>query len=102
MLSNLKEALEKRAVIFCVLLIFIVVFPFVILRWLHAIAFNVDKAWDISKAMDRAANVLCNGNWQEMISTRAGRSMQEGRTWACILCKLLDKLEKDHCLKSKG
>ncbi len=96
-----KDGLERRLILFGIMLFVILVFPLAILRWTGAIVTNAEKAWNISKAFDRAGNVLLNGDWREMISTRAGRSMKEGRTWACVLCRLLDKVDPNHCEESK-
>lgn len=50
--------------------------------------------------LDEAGNTLTGGDPGETISSRAGKAMQEGRAWGCILCKFLNWFQKDHCLKS--
>lgn len=60
------------------------------------------RAWHIAIALDQLANATTGGNEDETISSRAGRLQREGRGWACVLCKLLDWLQKDHCSKSIG
>lgn len=54
----------------------------------------------ISKGFDQLANAATGGHEDETISSRAGRLKKEGRGWACVLCKLLDKLDPNHCEKS--
>lgn len=97
-----KPAIIKRVVLLVIIAVVVLVFPLAILRWLTMVVYNTDKAWNTSKAFDRTGNVLANGDWQEMISTRAARAMKEGRTWGCILCGILDWMEKDHCEDSVG
>jgi hypothetical protein len=50
--------------------------------------------------LDRALNVAWGGSSDETLSSRAGKRMKEGKRWACVLCKLLNLLQEDHCLKS--
>jgi hypothetical protein len=33
----------------------------------------------------------------EYLSARANRVQKEGRVWACVLCRLLDRIEPGHC-----
>jgi hypothetical protein len=40
------------------------------------------------------------GNEDETISSRAAKAKLQGKRWGCVLCKLLDKLDKNHCEKS--
>jgi hypothetical protein len=52
-------------------------------------------------ALDQLANVaVLNGDEDETISSNAGKSMARGKRWACILCRLLDLFESDHCAKA--
>jgi len=52
--------------------------------------------------IDIGFNVFAfGGSPYETISSRVGRQRDEGRRWACIFCKLLDKLDPQHCAKSK-
>lgn len=60
------------------------------------------RAVRIAIAYDQLGNTMTGGNEDETISSRAGRLRKEGRGWACVLCKLLDWLKKDHCEKSIG
>lgn len=55
----------------------------------------------IALGFDQLANAATGGNEDETISTRAGRLRKEGRGWACVLCKLLDWLDPQHCDKSR-
>lgn len=60
------------------------------------------RAWKISISYDQLGNTMTGGNEDETISSRAGRLKKEGRGWACVLCKLLNWLQKDHCENSIG
>lgn len=54
-------------------------------------------------AADALLNTILGGLPDETISARAARAQQAGRRWGCILCRLLDRLEQDHCaLSLKG
>lgn len=46
--------------------------------------------------LDVMTNRLFNGRI-ETISSRAGRARASGRTWGCILCRLLDDIDPGHC-----
>lgn len=61
-----------------------------ILRWLLNWAILADE-W---------LNTLTLGDPGETVSSRAGKAMLRKVLWACILCKLLDLAQKDHCLKA--
>ncbi len=56
----------------------------------------------IAIAFDQLMNAATGGSEDETISSRAGRLQKEGRGWACVLCKVLDKLQKNHCNDSIG
>ncbi len=60
------------------------------------------KYLGIAIAIDRAANASLNGDYNETISSRAHRAMQNGKKWGCILCKFLNLFQKDHCSRSAG
>ena len=46
---------------------------------------------------DEVGNTLTGGSPNETISSRAGKAQLAGKRWGCILCGLLDKIQKDHC-----
>lgn len=56
----------------------------------------------IAIAFDQLVNAATGGSEDETISSRAGRLRKEGRGWACVLCMVLDALDKNHCDKSIG
>ncbi len=60
------------------------------------------RFWRVVIAHDQAANAAFGGSEDETISSRAGRAQRRGDRWACILCKLLDRLDSGHCEKSIG
>ena len=72
-----------------------------LLGMLYAIFSNPTKAWRISVATDRQANAVFNGSDKETISSRAYRGMTQGNKGWCVLCKILNLLDKDHCEKAK-
>ena len=50
--------------------------------------------------LDEFGNTVTGGDPGETISSRAGKAMQEGKTWGCVLCRFLNLFQKNHCLKS--
>ena len=50
--------------------------------------------------IDEGFNVLMGGDANETMSSRAGKAQNNGRVWACVLCRFLDVFQKDHCEKS--
>jgi hypothetical protein len=60
------------------------------------------RAWRLAIAYDQLANTAFGGSEDETISSRAGRARREGRRWACLLCRLLDAIDPDHCDRSIG
>lgn len=55
-------------------------------------------------AIDQLANTVLAGNPDETISSRAHKavlkSRQTGKTWGCVLCRILDLVDPNHCAKS--
>lgn len=60
------------------------------------------KQWALNVliALDQLANAIALGSPDETVSSRAGKAMLKGEAWGCVLCKLLNLLQRDHCLKS--
>lgn len=51
---------------------------------------------------DIGFNVLIfAGSPYETISSRVGKRRDKGERWACVLCKLLDRINKQHCATSQ-
>ena len=50
---------------------------------------------------DQAVNtVFFLGDPDETISRRAGRAMNKGSLWGCVLCQILDAIDPRHCHKA--
>lgn len=57
--------------------------------------------WNVLISVDQLANTLCGGDPDETISSRTGKYVRRGRGWfPCHLCKLLNVLQKEHCIRS--
>lgn len=67
---------------------------------LLAIISGSNRAWLIAKSFDQLGNATTGGSEDELISSRAGKARKRGEKWACVLCKLLDQIDTDHCEKS--
>jgi hypothetical protein len=63
---------------------------------------NVVKRFGLNLliVLDELGNTLILGSPDETISSRAAKAMLAGKQWGCILCKLLDLVQRDHCLQS--
>lgn len=53
--------------------------------------------WNVLIGIDQTINAAFAGDPDETISSRAGKEARSGKRWACVLCRLLDFFEKDHC-----
>lgn len=73
-----------------------------LVRYLWTVLTNPSRAWRIAIGFDQLVNVAANGHEDETISSRAARVRDEGGRWGCVLCKWLDKLDPNHCDKSRG
>ena len=51
-------------------------------------------------AIDQLLNALLNGDEDETLSSRLGKDARRGRYVGCVLCKLLDLIDKNHCEKA--
>lgn len=67
---------------------------------LLAIISGSTRAWTLAKSYDQLANAAFGGHEDELISSRAAKASKRGERWACVLCKLLHLLDKNHCEKS--
>ena len=75
-------------------------FPVLMLWWLVLILSGSRRAWRLAVAHDQLWNVPWGGSEDETISSRAAKAMRRGDRWGCVLCKLLDRIDPDHCLKN--
>lgn len=71
-----------------------------LVRYGWAVFTSPRRAWRIAVGFDQLGNVAANGNEDETVSSRAGKAARAGRRWACVLCRLLDRLDPGHCEKS--
>lgn len=56
--------------------------------------------WNTLLSLDQLVNTLAGGDPDETISSRADKAQKAGKVWGCVLCRLLSKLQKDHCQRS--
>jgi hypothetical protein len=71
------------------------------LGWMFvSVVFNSSRAWRLAVSFDQLANTAFGGHEDETISSRAGKAARKGKPWACVLCRLLDWFEPDHCEKN--
>ena len=51
-------------------------------------------------ALDQFVNALLGGYADETISYRSAVARDRGERWGCVLCKVLEWFEEDHCYKT--
>lgn len=56
--------------------------------------------WNFLVLLDEFGNTLTGGDPGETISSRAGKAMNEGRRWGCVLCRFLNLFQKNHCARA--
>jgi hypothetical protein len=64
---------------------------------LAAVVGNSARAWRLAVSYDQLANTAFGGSEDETISSRAGKAARKGKRWGCVLCKLLDWFQPNHC-----
>lgn len=94
--------MKQRALLALIFLACLVAALMSIVRMGVCILTNPAKAFQIAVSIDRSFNAAANGNGRETLSSRLNRNRLEGSRVACVVCALLDMLEKDHCAKSAG
>lgn len=94
--------IPNRFALLCLWCICLVGVCIVMAASLGKILTNPPKAMRIFLGVDRATNAALNGDISESISGRANRARKAGRTWGCVMCKVLNWFDKSHCEKSAG
>lgn len=92
----------SRFVLLMLIPVMLLAVPVALLHYLWAIFKAPTTALRIAIGFDQLGNVALNGHPDETISSRAARARDENKRWACVLCRVLDWIEKDHCNKSRG
>lgn len=98
-MTNLRAFAKSRAALAAVFALCLVAALYSLARIAWAALTNPARAWQLSVSFDQLGNAATNGDPDETISSRAGKARLLGRRWGCVLCKLLDALDKDHCAR---
>ena len=59
----------------------------------------VSYFYTIAISFNYFVNAVFGGNMNETISVRSGKARLKGKSWGCILCKLMDFFHREHCRK---
>jgi hypothetical protein len=94
--------MSQRLALLLITFFVIACIPLALIRLFWGIATNPTEARNQLVAFDRVGNCALNGNPLQTISARAYYGMQLGIKRYCILCKLLDWIQKDHCAIAAG
>jgi hypothetical protein len=92
--------LRPRAELMVIYALCVAAVLYSLLRMAWACVLAPERAWKLSVAFDQLGNAAANGDPDETISSRAAKARIAGRAWGCVLCKLLDALDRDHCVSS--
>lgn len=52
---------------------------------------------NVGYALDLLINAIFGGKRGRTVTQRAAAAMKAGKAWGCILCRLLDFVDKEHC-----
>ena len=55
---------------------------------------------NIAIGIDQLGNAILRGDPDETISSRSAKARNNGKIWGCVLCRLLDWLDPNHCNNS--
>lgn len=89
--------MKNRLVMLVILLACMLASTVACIWMLGCIIVGSQRAWRIALAFDQVLNATSGGDGRETVSSRAGRAELVKRRWGCILCKLLDVIDKNHC-----
>lgn len=95
----------KRVLLVLILSLAAFTFVWWTIRYLWYIIWEPNESWRLAISLDQLANTTFNGHEDDTISSRAGRHSKEDEhreCWAVWLCRILDKLDPNHCEKSIG
>lgn len=92
--------MKTRAALLALWLLCMVAATVAAVWMLFAALMGSPRAWRLAVSYDQLANTAFGGDEDETISSRACKAMLKRRRWGCILCRLLDKIEPDHCRRS--
>lgn len=56
-------------------------------------------AFNILISLDQLLNTITGGDPDQTVSLRAAEARKRGERWGCVLCRVLDLFDKDHCDK---
>jgi len=51
----------------------------------------------VGVALSVLVNALTGGHPLETLSFRSAKARADGRRWGCLLCRLLDSVDRNHC-----
>lgn len=92
--------MKQRLLLFLMFLPCLLCGLFAALRLAWLIAFAPASGHRVAVAFDQLANAAAGGAEDETISSRAAKAARKGRPWGCVLCKLLNYFDTDHCERS--
>lgn len=71
-----------------------------VIRMLHSVFMNRERAFAIARTYDYLGNALANDMTFQPMSLRSAKAQRDGKRWGCWMCKMLDKVDPGHCAAS--
>lgn len=94
--------MKKRLILLLLYPLLITGLVLTAVRYLTCVISSPGKAWHIALMIDQTCNVDANGRVDQTISDRAALARNSGRRWGCVLCRILDAIQANHCSNSIG
>ena len=85
---------------FCIWIVVIFADIFSLIWAFFAMFSSSERFVQIAIMKDETFNTSVGGNRNETLSSRSARAQLRGERWGCVLCKILDRIDKGHCQKS--
>lgn len=101
-LLTLAGGIKTRLILLALVPLLLAVTVLWWVRYLWSVAFSPPRAWKLAISQDQNGNSALNGDEDKTISHRAALARRAGRRWGCVLCRVLDAIDPNHCDKSVG
>lgn len=97
---NGREYLRRLMIGSAIIALCIVAAVIGLLWLLPALVLNSPRFLKVAKGFDCAGSAVFGGDGKTTISRRAGMAARRGERWGCVLCRVLDRVDPDHCERS--
>lgn len=99
-LTSLRLRTGLRKLLMVVVLLPSMLYACAVLLVLRLVPALRPLTWRGLLAQDQVLNAALEGYEDEKLSSRAAKARAAGKHWGCVLCRVLDWIDPDHCNKS--